>query len=32
MAYDQELADRVREHVEKEKGLTEKRMFGGLAS
>ena len=31
MAYDQELADRVREHVEQEKGLTEKRMFGGLA-
>ncbi len=31
MAYDQELADRVREHVEHEKGLTEKRMFGGLA-
>ena len=31
MAYDQELAERVREHVEQEKGLTEKRMFGGLA-
>jgi TfoX/Sxy family transcriptional regulator of competence genes len=31
MAYDQELADLVREHVEHEKGLTEKRMFGGLA-
>ena len=31
MAYDQELADRVREHVEPENGLTEKRMFGGLA-
>ena len=31
MAYDQELADRVREHVEPEKGRTEKRMFGGLA-
>ena len=31
MAYDQELADRIREHVEQEKGLTEKRMFGGLA-
>lgn len=31
MAYDQELADRVREHVEHERGLTEKRMFGGLA-
>ena len=31
MAYDEELAERVREHVEREKGLTEKRMFGGLA-
>jgi len=31
MAYDEELADRVREHVEPEKGLTAKRMFGGLA-
>ncbi len=31
MAYDQELADRVREQVEHEKGLTEKKMFGGLA-
>lgn len=31
MAYDEELADRVREHVEQENGLTEKRMFGGLA-
>ncbi|MGS0688101.1 TfoX/Sxy family protein [Nakamurella sp. GG22] len=31
MAYDEELADRVREHVERENGLTEKRMFGGLA-
>lgn len=31
MAYDEELADRVREHVEHEQGLTEKRMFGGLA-
>jgi len=31
MAYDEELANRVREHVENEKGLTEKRMFGGLA-
>jgi TfoX/Sxy family transcriptional regulator of competence genes len=31
MAYDEELANRVRESVQGEKGLTEKRMFGGLA-
>ena len=31
MAYDEELADRIRELVEGEPGLTEKRMFGGLA-
>jgi TfoX/Sxy family transcriptional regulator of competence genes len=31
MAYDDELADRVRECVAQEKGVTEKRMFGGLA-
>jgi hypothetical protein len=31
MAYDEELANRVRERVQSEKGLTEKRMFGGLA-
>jgi TfoX/Sxy family transcriptional regulator of competence genes len=31
MAYDEELANRVREHVQSEGGLTEKRMFGGLA-
>jgi len=31
MAYDQELADRVRETLEHEKGVTEKPMFGGLA-
>jgi TfoX/Sxy family transcriptional regulator of competence genes len=31
MAYDDELANRVREHVQSEEGLTEKRMFGGLA-
>jgi hypothetical protein len=31
MAYDEELADRVREVVEGEPGLTEKAMFGGLA-
>ena len=31
MAYDEELADRIRETVEGEAGVTEKRMFGGLA-
>ena len=31
MAYEEELAERVRELVEAEPGLTEKRMFGGLA-
>jgi TfoX N-terminal domain len=31
MAYDEDLADRVRERVGAEPGLTEKRMFGGLA-
>ena len=31
MAYDEELADRIREVVQDERGLTEKRMFGGLA-
>ena len=31
MAYDEELADRIREVVQGEKGLTEQRMFGGLA-
>ena len=31
MPYDEELADRVRAVVEGEPGLTEKRMFGGLA-
>jgi TfoX/Sxy family transcriptional regulator of competence genes len=31
MAYDEELADRIREIVAGEEGLTEKRMFGGLA-
>lgn len=31
MAYDEELADRLREVLAAEKGLTEKRMFGGLA-
>ena len=31
MAYDEDLANRIREVVGREKGLTEKRMFGGLA-
>jgi TfoX/Sxy family transcriptional regulator of competence genes len=31
MAYDEQLADRIREAVEGEAGLSEKRMFGGLA-
>lgn len=31
MAYDEELADRLREVLQTEKGVTEKRMFGGLA-
>lgn len=31
MAYEEELAERVREHVGHETGLSEKRMFGGLA-
>ena len=31
MAYDDELADRLRELVQGERGVTEKRMFGGLA-
>src|SRR5262245_10324212 len=31
MAYDVELADRIRDAVEAEPGLSEKRMFGGLA-
>ena len=31
MAYDTSLADRVRELVETESGLTEKKMFGGLS-
>ena len=31
MAYDEEMADRVREIVAVEKGLSEMRMFGGLA-
>ena len=31
VAYDVELADRVRELVQAESGLSEQRMFGGLA-
>jgi hypothetical protein len=31
MAYDEALADRVREAVDGEPGLSEKKMFGGLA-
>jgi len=31
MAYDEELATRIRELVGEEPGLTEQRMFGGLA-
>jgi hypothetical protein len=31
MAYDEELAHRVRELIQAEEGLTEMRMFGGLA-
>jgi TfoX/Sxy family transcriptional regulator of competence genes len=31
MAYDEGLADRIREAVSDEPGVTERRMFGGLA-
>lgn len=31
MAYDEALADRLREAVQGQQGLTEQRMFGGLA-
>lgn len=31
MAYDESLADRVRELIAVESGVTERRMFGGLA-
>ena len=31
MAYDEALAERIRQLVEREDGLTEKAMFGGLA-
>jgi TfoX/Sxy family transcriptional regulator of competence genes len=31
MAYDERLAERIREHLAGESGLEEKRMFGGVA-
>jgi TfoX/Sxy family transcriptional regulator of competence genes len=31
VAYDEDLADRMRELIGREPGLTEKKMFGGLA-
>jgi hypothetical protein len=31
MAYDEDLADRIRELVAGERGVSEKKMFGGLA-
>ena len=31
MAYDEDLADRIRELLGDQKGITEKKMFGGLA-
>ena len=31
MAYDEELANRIRELIASEPGITEQRMFGGLA-
>ena len=31
MAYDEDLADRIRELLGSESGVTEKRMFGGLS-
>ncbi len=31
MAYDEDLANRIRELVADERGVTEKKMFGGLA-
>ena len=31
MAFDEKLAERVRRHVGKRNGLSEKKMFGGLA-
>jgi len=31
LAFDEELADRIRELMARERGVTERRMFGGLA-
>jgi TfoX/Sxy family transcriptional regulator of competence genes len=31
VAYDEELAERMRELLDEERGVTEKKMFGGLA-
>jgi len=31
MAYDEEMAARLRDHLDGEAGLTERKMFGGLA-
>ena len=31
MAYDDELAERIREHLDRALGVSEKKMFGGLA-
>jgi TfoX/Sxy family transcriptional regulator of competence genes len=31
MAYDEDLAERIRELLGRERGVTEKKMFGGLA-
>jgi TfoX/Sxy family transcriptional regulator of competence genes len=31
VAYDERLAERIRELVSRERGITEKKMFGGLA-
>lgn len=31
MAYDEELAERIRERLDTEEGISERRMFGGLA-
>jgi len=31
MAYDEKLADRVREVLKRKRGISEKKMFGGLA-
>lgn len=31
MAYDERLAERIREALSHERGVTEKKMFGGIA-